>query len=126
MFLNGRLYVWSSNSDLKPFKLVDPVTLNEIEGDELAAFNAKLDDIKRKEGDERNQNILEWSKDSFEEEKDKAGRYLCNSPMFTDGNNIYLVAQWKHMATEDGDESSEQEGEKELKVHRIKVEIYDS
>jgi|JI10StandDraft_1071094.scaffolds.fasta_scaffold700593_1 hypothetical protein len=30
------------------------------------------------------------------------------------------------MATEDGDESSEPEGEKDLKVHRLKVEIYDS
>lgn len=30
------------------------------------------------------------------------------------------------MATEDGDESSEAEGEKELKVHWLKVEVYDS
>jgi len=30
------------------------------------------------------------------------------------------------MATEDGDESSEPEGEKELKVHRLKVEVYDA
>lgn len=30
------------------------------------------------------------------------------------------------MATEDGDESSEPEGEKDLKVHWLKVEVYDS
>lgn len=92
MYLNGRIYVWSSNSELKPFKLVDPKTLNEIEGDELTAFNSKLEEIKRKEDDDWNKNILEWSKDSFDEEKDKSGWYLCNSPLFTDGSNIYLVA----------------------------------
>ena len=30
------------------------------------------------------------------------------------------------MATEDGDESSDAEGEKELKVHWLKVEVFDS
>lgn len=46
LFLKGRLYVRSSNSDLRPFKLVNPNTLQEIEGDELTAFNAKLEEIK--------------------------------------------------------------------------------
>lgn len=85
LYLKGKLYVRSSNSDLKPFKLVNPETLNEIEGDELTAFNEKLEQIKRKEDDDRNKNILEWSKESYDEEKDWTGRYLCSSPLITDG-----------------------------------------
>lgn len=85
LFLNKKLYVRSSNSDLKPFKLVNPETLLEIEGDELTQFNEKLEQLKWKEEDDRNKNILEWSKESYDEEKDRSGRYLCNSPLFTDG-----------------------------------------
>jgi len=92
LYLKGWLYVRSSNSDLKPFKLVDPETLNEIEGDELTAFNEKLEKLKRKEEDDWNKNILEWSKESYDEEKDRTGRYLCGSPLITDGQNLYLVA----------------------------------
>lgn len=126
LFLNNRIYLRTSDSDKhRPFKLINPDTLNEIEGEELELLNKKFDDIQRKETDDRNDHVFEWGIENHEEKKDQPGRYLIASPIFSEGRYIYVVAQWKKVQSEDGDISSEDEGEQSLKIHKLKVEIYD-
>lgn len=126
LFLNGRIYLRTSDSENhRPFKLINPDTLNEIEGEELETLTKKFDDIKRKETDERNAHVFEWGIENHEEKKDQPGRYLITSPLFSEGRYIYVVAQWKKVQSEDGDISSEDEGEQSLKINKLKVEVYD-
>ena len=96
LFLNNRIYLRTSDSDKhRPFKLINPDTLNEIEGEELELLNKKFDDIQRKETDDRNDHVFEWGIENHEEKKDQPGRYLIASPIFSEGRYIYVVAQWK-------------------------------
>jgi hypothetical protein len=86
--------------------------LKPIEGE------SKFD--KRTEETERNAPILEWTQDNFSEEL-KEGRYLTNSPMFTDGKLLYVVSQWKSAQSgEEGDSDGES-----FKVKSLHVERYD-
>jgi hypothetical protein len=127
LYLNNRIYLRTSDSSTnRPFKVINPETLLEIEGEELELLNKKLDDLKRKETDERNSPILEWGQESFEEKKDQPGRYLTTTPLFSEGKYIYAVAQWKKIQSEDGDVSSDDDGEKSLKIHKLKIEVYDA
>jgi hypothetical protein len=73
--LNNRLYCRSETLKPKPFVAINPQTLQEEEKDEF-------------EFEKEDQN-LEYK------ENEETGRSLTYTPLLTDGNYIYVIAQKK-------------------------------
>lgn len=87
LFFNKRIYVRTIEDKSKPFHVVEPETL-EIDKD--------FPEVKFAEE-------AACSLSKFQEEPDKEGRTLKESPFFTDGTYFYVVAQ-KKLTAENEDE----------------------
>lgn len=145
MYFQGKLYCRSKNDDKKPFALVNTETLEEVTEDE--GFNKMIKALNKDndegEGDEKTEEEkkqteeqeehkfpegpnLEWTKEESEDDDKKAGRYLCESPLFTDGQNIYVISTHREIKiTKKEDEADLEEDRKELVVKKWNLEIYD-
>ena len=143
MYLNGKLYCRTSNSDGKPFTLVDTETLEEVTDNE--EFNKKIDALKEKQEEQHKEeeekkadveeedsktpegHTLEWTKEEDDAEDKKPGRYLCESPLFTDGQNIYVISTDREIKITRKEEDPElEEDKKDLVVAKWNLEVYDS
>lgn len=137
MYLNGKLYSRISNSDGKPFSLIDTETLEEITNKE--EFNNKIEALNKKteaeadvENDEEKKVTLkgpqlEWTKSGSDDEEKKAGRYLCESPLFTDGSHIYVISTEREIkVTKKEEEEDLDEDRTDLLVKKWFLEVYGS
>ena len=103
LFLNNKLYIRNPYSDkCRPFAVYNPATLNEIENDDLAQ---KYSDCENKEIQSWNDRKLECSSSEKLEEALKKNdfdiyRVLKETPLFTDGDYIYVIA--KYVKNEEG------------------------
>mmetsp|Transcript_42068 Transcript_42068/g.48789 ORF Transcript_42068/g.48789 Transcript_42068/m.48789 type:complete len:351 (+) Transcript_42068:1001-2053(+) len=139
MFFEGQLYCRAKNTDDKPFVLVDTETLQEITDNE--EFNKKIEALKpsvpadnneeekkaeEKEEDEKTPDgpKLGWTKTESDDEL-KEGRYLCESPLFTDGRDIYVVSTEREVKVTKKEEEDLDEDRKELVVKKWNLEVYD-
>ena len=98
LYFNDRIYVRSFEDKSKPFHVIHPDTL-EIDKD--------FPEVKLNT-EEGVCNI------GFQEEPDKEGRTLKQSPFFTDGTYFYVVAQKKEAQDQEEGESG----------YRLMVEVY--
>ena len=141
MYLNGKLYCRFKNSDGKPFTLINTETLEEITNNE--EFNKKIEALKEKgpeeekkeaeqEEDEKTEEEkkpeeipkLGWTKEDSEEEL-KGGRYLCASPLFTDGVDIYVISTIREVKIIRKEDENLDEDRKELAITKWNLEVYD-
>lgn len=135
MYLNGKLYSRASNSDEKPFSLIDTETLEEITDNE--EFNKKIEALTKKtEGevdaekeektDEPKTPKLEWTKTESDDDEKKAGRYLCESPLFTDGGHIYVISTEREIKITKKEEEDLEEDRTDLIIKKWFLEVYDT
>lgn len=116
MYLNNQLYVRSESNKPKPFVRINTESLEE-EKEEV-------------ELEKEDQN-LEWK------ENEETGRSLTYTPLFSDGQYIYVISRRKApkkkngknieiISIEEGKEHEEEaQGEKKDKPPQLVVEIYD-
>jgi hypothetical protein len=144
MFFQGKLYCRTKNSDRKPFVLIDVETLEEITDNE--DFNKKVEALTavkaEEEGENKEENktldeeeekkeesktpVLEWTKEEDDDEEKKSGRYLCESPLFTDGHNIYVISTKREIKITKKEEEPElEEDRKDLIISQWNIEIFD-
>ena len=69
--------------------------------------------------------VLEWTKEEEDYEEKKAGRYLCESPLFTDGQNIYVISTEREIKITKKEEEDLEEDRKDLNIIKWNLEIYD-
>jgi hypothetical protein len=108
LFLNNKLYCRLESAKPRPFVVLNPITLEETK--------------EEVELDKEDQN-LEWK------ENEDTGRSLTYSPLISDGNYIYVIAQKKapkKSAEElkEGEEAEQRENESS-KPPMFVVEQYD-
>jgi hypothetical protein len=141
LYFDGKLYCRYSNSDRKPFTMINPETLQEITEDE--EFNKKMEEhLKEEEKEEKEEDKeedkekekekepakpkLEWTHNEEEEDDKRNGRYLCESPLFTDGKDFYLISTMREIEIIPKEEENLDEDRKELRVKAWNLEVYDS
>ena len=68
--------------------------------------------------------VLGWTKEDSDEEL-KAGRYLCASPLITDGADIYVISTIREVKIIKKEDENLDEDKKELVIVKWNLEIYD-
>jgi hypothetical protein len=107
--LNNKLYCRAENLKPKPFVVINSKTLEE----EKEEFELEKED-----------HNLEWT------ENEDTGRSLTYTPLLTDGNYIYVVAQKKapkkkSEENKEGEEAEQAEKPEDQKPPMLVVECYD-
>lgn len=98
IYVDGNLYIRGEHNEAgHPFEQVDVNTLEAIESEELKAL--KIKNKRNTDTDTWNKKVLEFMNyNSFQEQKEKGEleeyRTLGYTPLFTDGQHIYVIATY--------------------------------
>jgi hypothetical protein len=69
---------------------------------------------------------LEWTKIEDDDEEKKGGRYLCESPLFTDGEHIYVISTEREIKITKKEEEDLDEDRTDLVIKKWFLEVYDA